>query len=148
MGYPRGSQMTQNTSGAMRRIWKSAQLFIGFHRDQDGNQREQAYTWPPKNALASLHSDPTEQESFVIIRAAEPDAAHDIQIKLHPDQLILRRDPDAPGWEGVIIRETEIAVRVNGTWIKIKGDGSIAQDKDGGTTYVVACPQRVVRFDC
>ena len=29
------------------RVWKSAQLYIGFHRDPEGRQRSAPKVWPP-----------------------------------------------------------------------------------------------------
>ena len=42
------------------RVWKSAQLYIGFHRDRQGNQRAEAKVWPPKNGNATIHPNPDE----------------------------------------------------------------------------------------
>lgn len=53
---------------AFSKVWRSAQLFIGFHRDQNGIKRDVAKVWSPKNASATIHSDPTEQEAFVVVR--------------------------------------------------------------------------------
>ena len=52
--------------------------------------------WPPKNARATIHTDPTEKEVFVMLKSVDGDDAQDVQIKLHPDMIVLHRDcPDA-----------------------------------------------------
>lgn len=117
------------------RVWKSAQLYIGFHRDQNGKERAQAKVWPPKNGNATIHSNPEEQEAFLVIKDADMDAARDVQIKLHPDKIVLRRDPGV-SWEGVVVEDYMIAVQVNGVWVRIKADGSVSHELDGDMTYV------------
>lgn len=126
-----------DVTNALSRVWKSAQLYIGFHRDQNGQQRAEAKVWPPKNANASIHADPDEQEAFVVVKAADRDAARDVQIKLRPDKIVLRRDP-AAGWEGVVVEDHTVSVQVNGTWVRIKADGSVSHEKNGDMTYVEA----------
>ncbi len=120
---------------AAQRVWRSAQLYIGFHRDQQGNQRSQARVWPPKNARATINPDPTDQEAFVVVKAADKTKTEDVQIKLHPDRIVLRRD-ESVGWEGIMLKEHSVAVHVNGIWININADGSVAHDLDGDMTYV------------
>ncbi|MFG5379843.1 hypothetical protein [Yoonia sp. R2-816] len=71
---------------ATQRIWKSAQLYIGFHTDQQGNVRNQAKVWPPKNANATIHSDPKVQEVFLEVRVDDP---------RHSDQAATRQDRTA-----------------------------------------------------
>jgi hypothetical protein len=121
----------------LHRVWKSAQLYIGFHRDQRGNVRPEAKVWPPKNGSASIHNDPAEQEVFLVVKSADKACPRDVQLKLHPDKIVLRRDAGA-GWQGVVVEDGLISVQVNGTWVRIKADGSIAQDIDGDLTYIEA----------
>lgn len=124
---------------SIERIWKSAQLYVGFHRDQKGNQRAEAKAWPPRNGNATIHPDPQEQEAFLVLKAADKSAHRDVQIKLRPDKIVLRRDPDPdPGWEGVMIDDQMISIQVNGSWIRIKPDGSVTHERDGDMTYVEA----------
>ena len=68
-----------------RRVWKSAQLYVGFHRDPAGKLRKAPHVWPPKNARATIHPNPDEQESFLLLKSAEGDSDQDIQSKLRPD---------------------------------------------------------------
>jgi len=75
----------------VRQTWKSAQLYIGFHVDPQGKKRQLPKVWPPKNANATIHKNPAEQEAFVVVKNAAGDAARDVQIKLHPDKIVLRR---------------------------------------------------------
>lgn len=122
---------------AINRIWKSAQLYIGFHRDQNGKQRDEAKVWPPKNGNASIHADPKEQEAFVVLKSADQSKPRDVQLKLHPDRIVVRRDAGL-SWQGVDIQEDRISVHVNGVWIRIKSDGSVTQDLDGDLTIIEA----------
>lgn len=123
---------------ATGRLWKSAQLFIGFYTDQRGSARNQPKIWPPKNANATIHSNPKEQEAFLEVRAADKSKTRDLQIKLQPDKIVLRRDPDKIGWEGIVVEDDSVAIRVNGTWVRIKVDGAIARETDDDTTYIEA----------
>ncbi|WP_108816558.1 hypothetical protein [Loktanella sp. Alg231-35] len=118
-----------------QRVWKSAQLYIGFHTDQNGNVREHPKVWPPKNGKASIHPDEGKQEVFLQLAADDKTHGRDVQIKLRPDQIVVRRD-EGFAWEGIIVREDEIAVRVNGVRIRIKHDGSISHEDAGATTYI------------
>jgi hypothetical protein len=120
---------------AVARVWKSAQLYIGFHRDPKGNQREQAKVWPPKNGNASIHPNPEEQVAFLVIKTADSEAPRDVQVKLRPDKIVLRRDP-CIGWEGVVVEDYMISVQVNGVWIRIQADGSVSHEMNGDMTYV------------
>ena len=122
---------------SLNRVWKSAQLYIGFHRDQRGNERAEAKVWPPKNGNASIHPNPEEQEAFLVVKSTDREDARDIQIKLRPDKIVLRRDQGA-AWEGVIVEDHMISVQVNGVWVRIMHDGSIAHEMDGDMTYVEA----------
>lgn len=128
--------MSKLTS-SIRRTWRSAQLYIGFHRDQEGVKRPQPKVWPPKNVRASIHDDPTEQETFVVIKGAGEDADQDVQIKLRPDKIVLRRDHEA-AWNGVLVTEQSVSVAVGGLSISIHADGSITRKAGGDTTWVEA----------
>lgn len=120
-----------------RRAWKSAQLCIGFHRDQEGKIRDEPHVWSPKNASATIHRDPKEQETFVVLNGAENDGDQDIQIKLRPDMIVLRRDfKDA--WEGIKIDALAVSVKVGDLFIRINHDGSITREDDECTTWVEA----------
>ncbi|MFG5384587.1 hypothetical protein [Yoonia sp. R2-816] len=122
---------------ATRRLWKSAQLYIGFHTDQQGNVRNQPKVWPPKNANATIHSDPKVQEVFLEVHAEDRSATRDVQIKLQPDKLVLRRDSNI-GWEGIVVEDDSVAIRVNGAWVRVKVDGAITRQTDDDTTYIEA----------
>lgn len=123
---------------ATRRLWKSAQLYIGFHTDQQGNVRNQPKVWPPKNANATIHSDPKVQEVLLEVRAEDRSSTRDVQIKLQPDKIVLRRDRDDIGWEGIVVEDDSVAIRVNGTWVRVKVDGAITRQTDDDTTYIEA----------
>ncbi|MDU9007076.1 hypothetical protein [Sedimentitalea todarodis] len=128
--------MSANTK-ALSRIWRSAQLYIGFHRDPKGERRKEAKVWPPKNASATIHTDPEEQEAFLVVKSARKDAARDVQIKLHPDKIVLRRDLDV-AWKGIVVEDHMVSVQVGGVWVRIMPDGSVSHDMDGDMTYVEA----------
>lgn len=120
-----------------RRVWKSAQLCIGFHRDREGKLREQPHVWSPKNASATIHRDPKEQETFLVVKSAANDRDQDIQIKLRPDMIVLRRDfKDA--WEGVKIDAFAVSVKVGNLSIRINHDGSITREDGECTTWIEA----------
>jgi len=121
----------------VRRTWKSAQLYIGFHRDLGGKKREEPKVWPPKNASATIHSDPTEQEAFVVVKSSDGDAAQDVQIKLRPDKIVLRRDYE-DAWNGVLVTDHSVTVAVAGLSIRINHDGSITREDGNDTTWVEA----------
>ncbi len=122
---------------SLQRVWKSAQLYIGFHRDPDGRVRKAPHVWPPKNGRATIHENPDEQEAFVVLKSATGDAAQDVQIKLRPDMIVLRRDyPDA--WEGVVVDQYAVSIKVGSISIRINYDGSITREDGGSTTWVEA----------
>jgi len=121
----------------VRRVWKSAQIYIGFHRDRDGKMRDEPNVWPPKNGIATIHRDPKEQETFIVVQSAEGDRDQDVQIKLRPDMIVLRRDfKDA--WEGVIIDAFAVSVKVGGISIRVGHDGSITREDGDSTTWIEA----------
>ena len=124
-------------ASSARRVWKSAQLYIGFHRDPTGKQRAEPHVWPPKDARASIHQDPSEQEAFMMVKSADGDSDQDIQIKLRPDMIVLRRDYKE-AWEGVIVGEHSVQVKVGGVSIRVNHDGSITREDGDSTTWVEA----------
>ena len=119
------------------RVWKSAQLYIWFHPDPEGRQRSAPKVWPPKDARASIHADPDIQETFLMLKSADGDADQDVQIKLRPDMVVLRRDFDG-AWEGIIADAHSVAVKVGGVSIRINHDGSITREDGDSTTWVEA----------
>ncbi|QFT75556.1 MULTISPECIES: hypothetical protein [unclassified Ruegeria] len=123
---------------AARRVWKSAQMFVGFHTDQKGKPRTQPKLWPPKNGSASIHGDPSAQEAIVVVKAADPDVAQDVQIKLHPSRIVVRRDADM-WWQGVAVDEHTVTVRMaDNTLIEIRHDGSVKRCSAEDETHVEA----------
>lgn len=113
-------------TSSVRQTFRSAQLYIGFHRNKNGERREEPKVWPQKNANATIHTDPTEQEAFLIVKTADQETPRDIQIKLRPDMVVLRRDPDTC-WEGVKIIEHSVDVAVGKITITINADGSVTR---------------------
>lgn len=125
--------MTLAKTGA--RIWKSAQLYIGFHKDVDGNARNKPHLWPPKNARATIHGDASNQETFAVVSGVNE--SNDVQIKMRPDKIIMRRDSEA-AWHGIIADEYAVSVVVGDTTITIKHDGSVKRTLNDDTTSIEA----------
>ncbi|WP_170565802.1 hypothetical protein [Ruegeria atlantica] len=119
-----------------RRVWKSAQLYVGFHKDKQGRSRDKAHVWPPKNASATIHADPSEQEAFLVVKCADKDAGEDVQIKLRPDQIIVRRSSGVY-WQGIQITENCVVIRTaDDALIKLNSDGSVTRQTEGDETTV------------
>ncbi|WP_108859908.1 hypothetical protein [Ruegeria sp. Alg231-54] len=135
--------MTKSTNSAIaetaiRRVWKSAQMFVGFHRDQSGKDRVEPKLWPPKNGSASIHDNPKAQEAVVVVKASDPKDTQDIEIKMHPNRIIVRLETDK-WWQGVAVEEDTIRVRMaDGTYITIEYDGRIKRYGHNDHTYVEA----------
>lgn len=121
----------------LRRVWQSAQLYIGFHRDTEGRRRSAPHVWPPKNGRATIHEDTSEQEVFLVLQSAEGEPARDLQIKLRPEMVVLRRDEPA-GWDGVIVEQHSVSIKVGGVSIRVNNDGSITRQDGDSTTWVEA----------
>lgn len=123
---------------AIRRVWKSAQMYIAFHKDQKKRKREEPKLWPPKNGSASLHDDIAEQEAIVVVKTADPEGSQDVQIKLHPNRIVVRRDADK-WWQGVAVDDHSVTVRMaDNTIIEIRHDGSIKRRSAEDETHVEA----------
>ncbi|PHS19329.1 MAG: hypothetical protein COA78_00310 [Blastopirellula sp.] len=124
-------------ASSARHVWKSAQLCVGFHRDPKGKLRDEPYVWSPKNGHVTIHRDPDEQETFIVLKSADGDNEQDIQIKLGPDMIVLRRDyKDA--WDGVKIDAFAVSVKVGCVSIRVNHDGSITREDGDSTTWVEA----------
>lgn len=117
----------------VRGVWKTAELMIAFHKNKKKERRDAPYIWRPKDAIARLLGKPEDQEAFIALKGVE-DAA-DVQIKLHPDKMVIRRD-HVLGWSGVVIDEYSVKVLVDDDWIRIDHDGSVKIERDAETTYL------------
>ncbi len=126
-----------NPAAKPRRTWKSAQLFVGFYRDLDGRARDTPHVWPPKNGRATLYPDPKVQETFIVLKSAGTERDQDIQIKLRPDMIVLRRDLKE-AWQGVQIDEGTITVTVGDVMIRVRHDGSVTREDGATATWVEA----------
>lgn len=123
---------------AARRVWKSAQMYIGFHKDQSGRERAEPKFWPPKNGSASINADPSAQEAIVVVKAANPNDTKDVQVKLHPNRIVVRRDADM-WWQGVAVDDHSVTVRMaDGTIIEVRHDGSVKRRSAEDETHVEA----------
>ena len=118
-----------NALTPIKSAWKSAQLLIAFHRNKDGRRRQDPRLWSPKNGVAGVTDDPKAKESVLVVRGHGD--AGDVQIKLHPDKIILRRDPEAIGWSGLQVDHYGVRVLVGDVWITVQADGSIKREVEG-----------------
>lgn len=116
----------------IRAVWKSAELLIAFHKNKRREKRDAPFLWRPKEAFARLLAKPEDQEAFVVLKGTEDVA--DVQIKLHPDKVVIRRDQPL-GWSGIIVSEDSVSVSVDNDWIRIKHDGSVVVKRDMETTF-------------
>ena len=58
-------------------------------------------------------------------KTADPEGSQDVQIKLHPNRIVVRRDADK-WWQGVAVDDHSVTVRMSdNTIIEIRHDGSI-----------------------
>lgn len=71
------------------------------------------------------------------MKSVDGDAAQDVQIKLRPDVIVLRRDYEG-AWEGVVVDPLTVSVKVGSVSIRINYDGSITRDDGDSTTWVEA----------
>lgn len=95
----------------VRHVWKSAQMYIAFHIDQNKRQRDERKFWPPMNGSPSVHGGPSEQEAIVVVKAASPENSPDVQITLHPSRIVVRRDAEF-WWQGVAVDDHSITGRM------------------------------------
>lgn len=132
------SRASETVLDNARRVWKSAQLYIGFHRDPEGRKRAKARVWPPKNGNASIHPNPEDQEAFVVVKSTDSTLSGDVQVKFRSDKIVLRRDSDIC-WQGVQIDPLGITVRTaEDVYIKIAADGSVTRSTCEDETTVEA----------
>jgi hypothetical protein len=117
----------------VRAVWKSAELLIAFHKNKKREKRDDPYLWRPKEAFARLLAKPEDQEAFVVLKGA--DGVEDVQIKLHPDKVVIRREQPL-GWSGIIIDEHTVRVNVDNVWVRIDHNGSVVVERDAETTYL------------
>ena len=105
------------------RIWKAVQLFVAFHRDKQHKPRRFPYLWPPADGRAAV-TDRAEngQEVFILVKG--DGSARDVQIKVWPEKIVLRRADDA-GWSGLVVTDHSVAVRIAGRWVEVRHDGSV-----------------------
>lgn len=119
------------------RVWKSAQLCVGFHKDRDGRPRRAPHLWTPKDGRASLYSNPNEQESFVLLKSTEGNSQTDVQIRMRPDAIEMTRSYQG-AWDTVTADEFTITVEVAGIQIRIGHDGTVTREDQAGTTWIEA----------
>jgi hypothetical protein len=114
-------------------LWSSAELLIAFHKTRARVKRATPFLWRPQGAMVRLLAKPADQEAFVLMKGT--DGCADLQIKLHPDKVVIRRD-QVLGWSGIILDDQVVRVQVDDAWIKIGPDGAVAVTRDADTTYL------------
>lgn len=119
------------------RVWKSAQLCVGFHKDRDGRPRRAPHLWTPKDGKASLYSNPNEQESFVLLKSTEGKTQTDVQIRMRPDAIEMTRNYQG-AWTAVSADEFAVTVEVAGIQIRIGHDGTVTREDQSGTIWIEA----------
>ena len=130
--------MTKSTTkNNVSRVWSAVRFMIGFHKDAGGKVRDKAFVWSPKDGHATIRDDVTDAEVFCEIESANGEDDKNVQIKMHPDKLILRRT-NKDYWNGIVASEFDVQVQVGDTWIKIGYDGSVTRQTDSDTTNVEA----------
>ena len=114
-------------------LWSSAELLIAFHKTRARVTRAAPFLWRPQRAVARLLAKPADQEAFVLLKGTDDCA--DLQIKLHPDKVVILRD-QVLGWSGIILDYQVVRVRVDDAWIRIGPDGAVAVTRDADTTFL------------
>ena len=71
------------------------------------------------------------------MKSADGDVDQDIQIKLRPDMIVLRRD-DKSAWEGVRIDALSVSVKVGDISIRVGHDGSVTREDSDSVTWLEA----------
>lgn len=99
--------------------------------------RTEPKIWSPKNASATIKDDPKDTEVFCVVSSADSDRSQDVQIKIHPDMIVLRRDADTC-WKGIVVSASDVHVQVAGTWVRIGHDGGVKRQTELDTTYIEA----------
>ena len=121
-------------STSVQAVWQSAELLIAFHKNRNKTKRDAPFFWRPKEAFARLLAKPGDQEAVVIMRAADDNGA-DVQIKMHSDKIVIRRDRDQ-GWSGIIVDDHQIQIKVDGTVIRVDPDGGVVVERDFQKTHL------------
>lgn len=110
---------------SVQAVWESAELLIAFHKNKDRTKRAAPFFWRPKEAFARLLAKPEDQEAVVVMRAAG-DTGADVQIKMHSDKIVVRRDPPAEGgWSGLKVEDHQINIMVGDTVIRVDACGQV-----------------------
>ena len=120
----------------VKSVWRSTQLLIASGKTRQGRRRSAPFLWRPNNATAHLHNDPEDRKAFLVLKG--DGQAEDVQIRIHPDKLILRRSGESIGWSGVVADHHSVSVKIGETWIAIEADGSVKRETENGTIWLEA----------
>ena len=120
---------------SIQQAWSSVRFMIGFHRDAAGTKRDKARVWSPPDGNATIREDTSDAEVFCHIASGNDDKDMDVQIKMHPDKIVLRRSSE-DYWRGIVVSEYDVQVRVGDTWIKVGHDGSVTRENDMDRTFI------------
>jgi len=116
-------------------LFKSAKLMIAFYRDKNAKKLEKPFIWAARKPVVGLsNKDLGEQESFLLIEGE--DGERDVEVRLHPDKIVLSRD-DGDFWKGVVLDAGCIRVAAGGRIIEIAPDGAV-KVRDDETPDVVS----------
>jgi hypothetical protein len=102
-----------------------------------GLQREEPFAWAPNNSRATIKDSTDEQEVFCVVGASSNNPNDEVQIKLHPDKFVLRRDAEEC-WKGIIVSPFDVQIQVGGIWIKVGHDGAVKRQTSFDTTFIEA----------
>lgn len=119
-----------------RPTWRSVEFLIAFWNDKSGKRRAKPYLWSPKGAFAKLLEKVTDRQAVVVVRGKDG-SDDDVQIKMQQDKIVLRRsNPFA--WDGIVVTDHAVDVRVGEVWITIRHDGSVARKDACDISYLEA----------
>lgn len=127
-------------------IFKSAKLMIAFYRDRDGKKLEKPFVWEGKKPGVSIaKKDLSEQESFLLVEGEE--GSRDVEVRLHPEKIILTRDP-GDFWTGIVLDEGSIKIAVGGRMVEVAPDGAVKvrDDKQPGVVGSIEADGAVYRL--
>jgi len=118
-----------------RQVWRSAELWIGFHRRPDGEKRTCPRRWQPTNARAVIDPDTDVREAYAVVRSGECDKDRDVRIGFSSDRITLRAGRDL-AWQSVSIEDQSILIEIDGLTLRVGHDGSVRRDDGTSTTWL------------
>lgn len=120
------------------RFWKSVDLRVMFKTYGNGKMREQAKSWAPKDASASLLGDRDKQDVILTVRGSAPKGSDDVSISCAANCIGIYRIPTNAGWQVIAVEPDQIAVKVGELKITIRADGSMVRECHDQKIYIEA----------